>query len=117
VLPTDLSAREIGVLVPLAVLCVVLGVYPRPVMKALEGPVSETVEFIETARSKGELTPLGTPRSVDGGSSGGVPAAQPGDGTPGAGTPGDTVGGDGGRIDESAGAAGAAPARAEEAPR
>lgn len=111
-LPTDLSAREIGVLVPLAVLCVVLGVYPRPVMKALEGPVSETVEYIETARSKGELTPLGTPRGVDGGAGGGVPAARPGDGTP-----GDTVGGDGGRIDESAGAAGAAPARAEEAPR
>jgi NADH-quinone oxidoreductase subunit M len=35
-LPPDLTPREIGVLVPLAVLCVALGVYPKPVTDALE---------------------------------------------------------------------------------
>ena len=42
-LPTDLSARETMVLAPLAVLCVALGVYPSPVLRALEAPVEQTI--------------------------------------------------------------------------
>jgi len=39
VLPADLSPREIGVLVPLALGCVILGVWPEPVMESLEAPL------------------------------------------------------------------------------
>ncbi|MEQ9616782.1 MAG: NADH-quinone oxidoreductase subunit M [Phycisphaerales bacterium] len=41
-LPSDLTPREIGVLAPLAILCVVLGVYPEPVMESIEAPLNET---------------------------------------------------------------------------
>jgi len=54
-LPTDLNTREIITLVPLAVLCFVLGVYPKPLMKAIEPSVVNTVQYIETARAKGSL--------------------------------------------------------------
>jgi NADH-quinone oxidoreductase subunit M len=47
-LPRDLCAREIGVLVPLAVLCLALGVYPKPMLRALEGPVMNTVDLVRT---------------------------------------------------------------------
>ncbi|MDG2423208.1 MAG: NADH-quinone oxidoreductase subunit M [Phycisphaerales bacterium] len=42
-LPADLSAREITVLVPLAVLCVLLGVQPWIAMDAMVGSVNETL--------------------------------------------------------------------------
>lgn len=34
----DLSAREIGVLLPLAAACLVLGIYPKPILHVLEQP-------------------------------------------------------------------------------
>jgi NADH-quinone oxidoreductase subunit M len=43
-LPTDLSKREIGVLAPLAVLCLVLGLFPTPVLRVLEAPSRELAE-------------------------------------------------------------------------
>ena len=46
-LPQDLSRREIGLLVPLAAACLWLGVYPQPVIDALEAPVNETVRLFE----------------------------------------------------------------------
>ncbi|MCW5768980.1 MAG: NADH-quinone oxidoreductase subunit M [Phycisphaeraceae bacterium] len=45
-LPTDLCAREIFVLLPLAVLCIALGLFPKPVIKALEPAVNNVVETI-----------------------------------------------------------------------
>lgn len=51
-LPTDLSPREIGVLVPLAVLCVALGVYPKPAIDALQGPITRIVGVVNEARSQ-----------------------------------------------------------------
>ncbi|MHC5004214.1 MAG: complex I subunit 4 family protein [Planctomycetota bacterium] len=42
-LPPDLTPREIGVLVPIAVLCVVLGVYPKPVTDALEPAIEQVL--------------------------------------------------------------------------
>ena len=36
VLPTDLNKREIGLLLPLAALCLALGLYPQPLLNALE---------------------------------------------------------------------------------
>ncbi len=46
-LPTDLSAREITVLAPLAVACVVLGVYPTPVIRSLEAPILNQLAHVE----------------------------------------------------------------------
>jgi NADH-quinone oxidoreductase subunit M len=47
VLPTDLNTREILTLAPLAVLCFVLGVYPKPVLQMIDAPVRQTVAIIE----------------------------------------------------------------------
>ncbi len=43
VLPRDLTFREIGVLTPLAILCVVLGLYPRIVTTTLEAPIDNVL--------------------------------------------------------------------------
>ncbi|MHC4977085.1 MAG: complex I subunit 4 family protein [Planctomycetota bacterium] len=47
VLPTDLNFREIAILTPLAVLCVVLGLYPAPVLHSLEAPIQNTIQFAQ----------------------------------------------------------------------
>ena len=41
-LPTDLNAREIGILLPLAAGCVILGLFPTPVIKSIE-PANESL--------------------------------------------------------------------------
>ncbi|RNC80643.1 MAG: NADH-quinone oxidoreductase subunit M [Phycisphaera sp.] len=46
-LPTDLSAREIGVLIPLAAGCLIFGLYPAPLMKAIEEPVNDTIAYVD----------------------------------------------------------------------
>jgi NADH-quinone oxidoreductase subunit M len=51
VLPTDLNLREILTLAPLAVLCVFLGVYPKPAMDLLEPSLSRTVSIVEAANT------------------------------------------------------------------
>lgn len=61
-LPTDLSAREIGVLVPLAALCILLGVYPKPVLNLIEKPVQETVV---TVNQFGRIAPPVKPAEPD----------------------------------------------------
>jgi len=43
-LPADIGAREIGVLIPLAVLCVVLGLRPGLVTDAIERPIDLTLD-------------------------------------------------------------------------
>ncbi len=43
VLPTDLNMREIATLAPLAILCIVLGVYPTPLLATLEHPVDRAL--------------------------------------------------------------------------
>jgi len=53
VLPTDLNAREIGTLMPLAVLCLALGVYPKPLLDVLEAPVQQVVASVQQARESG----------------------------------------------------------------
>jgi len=49
-LPTDLNAREIGILAPLAILCLVLGLYPRPLLQVLEAPTQKMSQMIERER-------------------------------------------------------------------
>ena len=48
-LPADLSRREIAVLTPLAIACVVLGVYPKLVTDTIEAPILETTALYESA--------------------------------------------------------------------
>ncbi len=42
-LPADLTFREIGVLAPLAVLCLYIGFQPKPLTDALEGPITQVL--------------------------------------------------------------------------
>jgi NADH-quinone oxidoreductase subunit M len=42
-LPRDLSAREIGVLVPIAVCCLWLGVYPKPVFEVMQPSIQHEI--------------------------------------------------------------------------
>ena len=50
-LPADLTFREIGVLVPLAVLCLYIGFQPKPLTDALEGPITQVLAvYPETVR-------------------------------------------------------------------
>lgn len=44
----DLNAREIVVLLPLAVACLALGLYPKPVLDSLHGPLENIRPRIET---------------------------------------------------------------------
>ena len=44
---TDLNAREVATLIPLAVACLVLGVYPAPMLESLEVPIAYIVEPAE----------------------------------------------------------------------
>ncbi len=51
-LSTDLNLREIGVLTPLAVLCVVLGLYPKIATDAMEQSVEQTLaQYPERVRA------------------------------------------------------------------
>jgi NADH-quinone oxidoreductase subunit M len=62
-LPTDLSAREIAILAPLAVICLVIGIHPYPLLdvispstKATLAGYPEAVRDFDTSRaSRGEL--------------------------------------------------------------
>ncbi len=51
-LPTDLTAREIAVLAPLAALCLGFGFYPKPLTAALEASVAATTKQIDVARTR-----------------------------------------------------------------
>lgn len=64
-LPTDLNKREIGILIPLAVLCIALGVYPKPLIDALKAPSAQLIQSVQTGRKAaadfGKPTPLPRP--------------------------------------------------------
>lgn len=49
-LPADLTGREIGVLVPLAALCLGLGLYPKPLMDMVQPAVDKQIATIERVR-------------------------------------------------------------------
>lgn len=63
-LPTDLSTREIGILLPLAALCIFLGVYPKPALEAIGPSVARTATTIRSAgvfKPAGHASPTGSP--------------------------------------------------------
>lgn len=47
ILPADLNLREIIVLAPLAIACLVLGVYPTPVIRSLEAPIAGQLAHVQ----------------------------------------------------------------------
>jgi len=51
-LPADLSLREIAVLTPLAALCLAIGLYPAPLLKALEAPTTQTAQIALAAQER-----------------------------------------------------------------
>jgi len=42
----DLSLREIVVLLPLAVACIVIGLYPKPMLQSLEAPLTQMTQRV-----------------------------------------------------------------------
>lgn len=56
-LPRDLTAREIGLLMPIAILCLGLGLYPKPVLDALQLPISRTIAHYEALHNSPRPTP------------------------------------------------------------
>jgi NADH-quinone oxidoreductase subunit M len=68
VLPKDLSPREIGILVPLAVICLAIGFYPKPMLEAIAPSVERTLkpypELVEAYVRQGTLLPA-KPGSTD----------------------------------------------------
>jgi NADH-quinone oxidoreductase subunit M len=60
-LPADLTAREIGILVPLAVVCLAIGFYPKPMLEAIAPSVERTLEpypaLVEAYVRDGTLLP------------------------------------------------------------
>jgi NADH-quinone oxidoreductase subunit M len=68
-LPRDLCEREIMVLVPLAILCLALGLFPQPVIRAIEPGVNRVVETINLtgrrpASDEGPHAAIGAPGRV-----------------------------------------------------
>jgi len=62
-LPTDLSAREIWTLVPLAIGCLVFGLKPVYLLDAIEDPVNQTIAVVESVHAQ---TPEQTPEPSSG---------------------------------------------------
>jgi NADH-quinone oxidoreductase subunit M len=46
----DLNARELATLVPLVVLCFWIGLYPKPFLAFLHGPVARVAEKVQPGK-------------------------------------------------------------------
>jgi NADH-quinone oxidoreductase subunit M len=66
VLPKDLCAREIGILLPLAALCLILGLFPTPILRMLEEPSKAVAASIERYGRTPSGLPTDDPRYVKG---------------------------------------------------
>ncbi len=60
----DLNLREIVVLLPLALGCLWLGVYPKPVLTSLEAPVTQIVEHVRHRQTTDLADAPGTTRII-----------------------------------------------------
>lgn len=56
--PTDLTFREWGLLTPIFILCLVLGVYPGPFLKTTEPDVERIALIMERAQTRAEKEKL-----------------------------------------------------------
>ena len=57
----DLTGREVAVLTPLAVACLVLGLFPQPLIRSLEGPVGAMVAPAQAVAAARYVEPVGEP--------------------------------------------------------
>jgi NADH-quinone oxidoreductase subunit M len=57
---TDLNARELATLVPLVVLCFVIGIYPKPFLAFLHGPMARLADTVQPGRFAA-ATPVALP--------------------------------------------------------
>jgi NADH-quinone oxidoreductase subunit M len=64
-LPTDLNAREIGILAPLAVVCLAIGFYPKPMLEAISPSADKVLAkypaLVEEYARNGTLLPTAGP--------------------------------------------------------
>jgi len=51
----DLSPREWGLLLPLVLLCVVIGVYPAPILKSTEPDLGRIASIVEAAKERAKV--------------------------------------------------------------
>jgi len=63
--PADLSLREIGVLAPIAVLCVVLGLYPKPLTDAMENSIETALVAYPDAVREARVATDDEPRTTN----------------------------------------------------
>jgi NADH-quinone oxidoreductase subunit M len=80
VLPPDLCAREITVLVPLAIACLVLGVYPKPLLDVLSAPSMGLAASVWKAAEQDKLKQQAP--ATDLGEASTAPRGEPGAGEP-----------------------------------
>lgn len=64
-LPTDLSGREISILVPLAIACVVIGVYPKPLLQTFETAAKAHVLLTPAASTLTHFCPAASDSFVE----------------------------------------------------
>ena len=64
-LPRDLTKREIAILTPIAVACLIIGLYPWPLLHSMEGPIdyitSETdaaIVLLQNTDNEAQITPV-----------------------------------------------------------
>jgi NADH-quinone oxidoreductase subunit M len=62
----DLNARELVTLVPLVALCFWIGLYPKPFLEFLHGPMARIAATVKPSQFAGTLpaTPVGTPAAT-----------------------------------------------------
>lgn len=60
-LPTDLNAREIITLLPLAALCLALGLFPKPLLQAFDYSAQRTYSIVNEAREQARLLRVDAP--------------------------------------------------------
>lgn len=67
-LPVDLNRREVLTLLPLAALCLGLGVYPKPMLDVIQKPIADKVAMVHQGHAKAEAKRAGADpaRSSDG---------------------------------------------------
>jgi NADH-quinone oxidoreductase subunit M len=51
---SDMDGREVSLLVPIAVLCVLIGVYPRPILQTMRPDVNIVADIADRARHRAE---------------------------------------------------------------
>jgi NADH-quinone oxidoreductase subunit M len=63
-LPADLNAREVATLLPLAALCLGLGLYPKPLLQAFDFSTQQTHKLVQGARARVPAAPAAQPATA-----------------------------------------------------